>query len=152
MNAGIADDFDSAKCAVKRAGFADGIVGFAQSVDAELIFATAQRFEAFAHIRGQMERIAHDGKWNILLMQHSEDIPKAWMQNGVTTGDVKIWQAFHALTHFPTSVNHRHAALPTHFDEFGMAFAENVAMLATLVANIGYVPLKSKIFHLVRTN
>jgi hypothetical protein len=29
----------------------------------------------------------------------------------------------------------------------GMALTEDVAVLATLVANVGYVPLKSKVFH-----
>jgi hypothetical protein len=29
-----------------------------------------------------------------------------------------------------------------------MAFAEDITMFTTLVADIGYVPLKSKIFHL----
>jgi hypothetical protein len=95
-----------------------------------------------------MKRISHQRKRDTLLMQHFQDVPKARMKYWIATRNIKIGEAVHLTTHFATRVDYRQAALPTHLDKLGMPLAEDVAMLATLVADIGDVPLKCKVFHL----
>jgi hypothetical protein len=95
-----------------------------------------------------MEWISHDSKWNTMLMKHRENIPESRVQDGVTACNIKIWQTIHALAHISASINYRQATLPRHLHQSRMPLTKNITMLTTLVANIGYVPLKSKVFHL----
>jgi hypothetical protein len=146
----VAYSLDGLQRAVKRARLAYGIVSLSQSVNAQLILAAAQRLQSSARLGCQVKRIAHNGKWNTLPVQHFEYIPEAGMQNRVAAGDVEIWQTLHALTHLAAAVNHSQATLHAHLYQLGVSLAEDVAVLATLVAHIRDVPLKGKVFHLLQ--
>ena len=69
------------------------------------------------------------------------------MQNGISTRDVEVGLPFHPFTHALNVGKHCHKSLPRHFDKFRMPFRENVAVLATLVAFVGDMPLKCEIIH-----
>ena len=90
-----------------------------------------------------MERISHDGKGYLLFLKSFQQPPEIRVQNGISPRQVevrltakvpaKILAVFqHCLHIFP-----RHAV-----DTFLLAFRKNIAVLATLVAVIGDMPLE----------
>jgi hypothetical protein len=80
-------------------------------------------------------------------VQQLQYVPEAGVQDRVAARYVEVGQAVHPLTHLAAGVNRGEATLPRHLHELRMSLTEYVTMFATLVANVRYVPLKSKVFH-----
>ena len=68
-DASVFDAGDFFEGAVKGTGLAEPVVGFPHSVQGKLILLTAAGFQPPAYLVIQMERIAHDGKGNVPLLQ-----------------------------------------------------------------------------------
>jgi hypothetical protein len=94
-----------------------------------------------------VEGIAHKSEWNTLFVQQLQKVPEAGVKDGVAARDVKVGQTVHLLAHLAAGGYRGEATLPRHLHELWMSLTEYVTVFATLVANIGYVPLKSKVFH-----
>jgi hypothetical protein len=122
-------------------------VSGAQSVDAQLILLAAERLHAAAHLGSEMEWISHQSEWNTQLVQQLQYVPETGVQDWVTARYVEVGQAVHPLAHLAAGVDGGEATLPRHLHELWMSLTEYVTMFATLVANVRYVPLKSKVFH-----
>ena len=134
---------------VETTRLANEVVRLAHPVDRKLIFLTPVFLQSLAHLVGEVEGVSEDGKGNIPPFQYGQNSPKILMQDRVATRDVEVGQAFHFLAHILASVDDLLGAFERHLDELGMPLGEDVAMLATLVATIGDMPLKSEIFHLL---
>lgn len=118
-------------------------------VDGELVLIASACFQVGADFIGQVERIAENRKRYIPFPEQCEDIPKPAVQDWVTTRNVEIRQPFHAAAHFHAVVHYLPCPLIRHLHQLGMPFGEDVTVLATLVAAVGDVPLKSEIFHII---
>jgi hypothetical protein len=81
-------------------------------------------------------------------MEKFHQIPKTAVQNRVASGYIKIGNTAGRLTHILTVFNDRFHFRPRHFPCFETGVSgKNIAVSAALVAAVGYMPLKSKIFH-----
>ena len=94
-----------------------------------------------------MEWVAHQREGDAMRVNQFEEIPETAVQNRVATRDIKIRCAPHPLCHALYVCKHRHQPLPRHLNEFGMAIGKDVAVLATLVALVSYMPLECKVVH-----
>ena len=68
-DASVFDAGDFFEGAVKGTRLAEPVVGFPHSVQGKLILLTAAGFQPPAYLVIQMERITHDGKGNVPLLQ-----------------------------------------------------------------------------------
>lgn len=70
------------------------------------------------------------------------------MKDGITAGDIEIRQPIHFPAHLLALFYYRFCSLKRHLNQVGMSLGKYITMLATLVAAIGYMPLKCEIFHI----
>ena len=132
---------------VKRARLAEPVVCFPHAVQRKLVLPAAVSLQTHADLVGQVERIAQDGKRNVVLLQKCQQPPKVRVKDRVAAGDVKVRQPAVYLAEVHTVVKGFLNLLPGHgIQVLAVVFRENVAVFAPLVAFVRYVPLKGKIF------
>ena len=117
------------------------------AVDRQLIFLAAHSLEPLAHTVGEVKRIPEYGERNILFLQQRNYRPEFAMQNRIAARYVEIGQTIHFAAHVLALSDDLHRFVKRHFDQVRMPFRKNIAVLAALVAAVGYVPLKSEVFH-----
>ena len=142
----IANGLDSSKCSIERAVFAEAVVCVAQAVKRELVFLTTEGVHALADFGCEVERIAHQREGYAVRVDEFKQIPKARVQNRVATCDIEIWGAVHLVSHALNVGKGANEPLPRCFNECGVSFGKDIAVLAPLVAIVGYVPLKGEVF------
>jgi hypothetical protein len=94
-----------------------------------------------------MKRITHKSEWNTLLVKYFKYVPKARMENRISSCYIEIRLSVHLFAHLSASIYRSEATFPAHLHQLRMPFAEDITMFATLIAHVGDMPLKSKIFH-----
>ena len=113
------------------------------SAFAELVFLTTVKLQLLAVLIGQVKRITQNGKRDSLRFQHPKDVPYLRVQKRIASRDIKVRKATaHLFAHFHAAVNHLLCSLDADRKQLGMAFGEDVTVLATLVAIVGDVPLE----------
>lgn len=132
---------------VKRTRLTDQVVGVSHAVDRQLILPTTRLPETPAYPVGDMKRIAEYRKRDIAPMQQVENVPHTTVEQRVATCNIEIWQPVHTSAHILTLVNNLASTLKRHLYKMGMTLGENITVVTPLVAAVGYMPLKSEIFH-----
>ena len=108
----------------------------------------AAALEPLADLISEMEGVAQDGKGQIPLLQQFCQLPELGMQDGVAAGDVEVGQTPRLLAEGLTVFNDLDHIVKGHLFELGVAAqGVDIAVLAPLVASLGNVPLKRKVFH-----
>ena len=82
------------------------------------------------------------------MLEERKHILKTRMQNRVATRKIYVRQALHTRAHRQNVVQRAFNLLIRHtLQRNRVVLGEDVTMLATLIARIGYMPLKRKILH-----
>ena len=137
---------------VVGAGAADAVVGLPEAVQGELVLPAAVVPEFLAHVIGEVEGVAQDGKGKVPLLQQPGQLPELGVEDGVPAGEVEVGQAAGPAAEGLAVFDDPDHVLQGHLLELGVAAqGVDVAVLAPLVAGLGDVPLKSKVFHGIRS-
>ena len=92
-----------------------------------------------------MERVAHDAPHGAARMQLLGQTPEIAMQDGIAAGDVEVGLAAHTLAQVIAAVQHMQHVVPGHgLARHARILAEQVAMLASLIALVGDMPLEGE--------
>ena len=137
---------DLFQCQVEAAGLAEPVMGFTHTVQRHLVFLTAAHFQHTTDLIIQMERIAHQGKRNVLAFQQDHQFPEIGMKDRIAAGDIEIRNSVVYLAEVLAVRHDLLHLLPGHALQFLTAFpGKNIAVLAALVTFICNMPLKRKI-------
>lgn len=131
---------------VEAARLAEPVVGLAHAVQRELVFFAAEVFQPAADLVGQMEGIAQDGEGDAVLLHQGQQLPEIRVQDGVAAGDVKVGQPAVDIAKVQAVVKGILHLRPGHgIQRLAVVFRKDIAVLATLVALVGDVPLEREI-------
>ena len=137
---------DLFQCQVEAAGLAEPVMGFTHTVQRHLVFLTAADFQHTTDLIIQMERIAHQGKRNVLAFQQNHEFPEIRMKDRIATGNIEIRNSVVYLAEVLAVRHDLLHLLPGHALQLLAAFpGKNIAVLAALVTFICDMPLKRKI-------
>lgn len=114
-------------------------------VQRKLVLHAAAIFHAGTYGFGQMKGVPHDAEARPVRFEQRKQIPKSRMQNGIAARQINIGDpAQRAAQSLYLRIGTEHF-FPRHRRYAGMSLRKNIAMLAALVAVIGYMPLDRKI-------
>jgi hypothetical protein len=145
------DASDLLQGTVEGARLAEPVMGLPQAVQGQLILLAAILLEPLAHLVIQMKWVSENGEGDLMGFQKRKELPEIRMQNGVSTGNIKIRKPVVYLAKVQAVVERVLHLLPRHGIQLLAGIPrENIAVLAPLVAFVGNMPLKRKIlFHRV---
>lgn len=113
------------------------------AVKAELVLAAAQRVHAGARLVGEVEGVAHDAPHRAARVQLLGQSPEIAVQNRVAAGDAEVRLPTHAVAEVIAAVQHVQHIVPGHrLAGHARVLAEQIAVLAALIALVGDMPLK----------
>ena len=142
------DDLNFVERRVERAGLSEKIMRAPKSVERHLILPAAECFQSAADVIVEMKRIAHDRERIFLCMQPLDQSPKIVVKNRIAAGDVKQRTPLECSAEVLAILERREHPIETHrLKRLAIVLGEDVAVLATLIARVGDMPLKREWCH-----